>query len=537
MLNHPPHRLASRARSCRSRRGFTLVELLVVVVIIGIILSFILTAAMDSLRRAEERATQTLISKLENAINDRLDALLQTVPVPTPNHGLLASIYSSSFPNPSVPVFSQDRAAVIANYDYIKREMPDVFYIQDPGVFQQSPPVLTTDYPLNFAANGYPILNQSPPTGVHAPYTLPLGEGNGTNPTDPLGTGEGVYGASYFAAAGIYKNLGYPPQAYDGVDSDGDGLVDNATEVTKYAGSGQLQQVALALSQHKHKTARSEMLYALLVEGSGPLGSVFSRDDFTDKEVRDTDGDGLPEFVDAWGEPLQFYRWPILYHSDLQRGQVITAASQQGMFLSQPYSAVWDEREQDPLDGNQQLLAPGWFYSVLPVSGLPANDSFAGVTGLSFSGPSGSLPTPTSPQVQGFESFFHRLTEPLQIPAGGGGLAWDRSGGPRRAFYSKPLIVSSGPDKALGLFQYSDGLLQTLISSGRAATALIYNENSAMPYSLDLIDYTNHAYTSAPATITGPGGIDPLNPNSYDLQQNGQDDISNHNLQTSVGGG
>ena len=66
------------------------------------------------------------------------------------------------------------------------------------------------------------------------------------------------------------------------------------------------------------------MLYALLVEGRGPLGSVFSRDDFTDKEVQDTDGDGLPEFVDAWGKPLQFFRWPMLYHSDIQRGQVIT---------------------------------------------------------------------------------------------------------------------------------------------------------------------------------------------------------------------
>ena len=63
------------------------------------------------------------------------------------------------------------------------------------------------------------------------------------------------------------------------------------------------------------------MLYAILVEGAGPLGSVFNRDDFTDKEVHDTDGDGLPEFVDAWGQPLQFFRWPLLYHSDIQRGQ------------------------------------------------------------------------------------------------------------------------------------------------------------------------------------------------------------------------
>ena len=35
----------------------------------------------------------------------------------------------------------------------------------------------------------------------------------------------------------------------------------------------------------------SEALYAILVEGQGPMGSVFSKDDFSDKEVfEDSDG-------------------------------------------------------------------------------------------------------------------------------------------------------------------------------------------------------------------------------------------------------
>ena len=82
------------------------------------------------------------------------------------------------------------------------------------------------------------------------------------------------------------------------------------------------------------------MLYAILVEGAGPLGSVFNRDDFTDKEVRDTDGDGLPEFVDAWGQPLQFFRWPLLYHSDIQRGQAFVATAPQTWSLVPPYSGA-----------------------------------------------------------------------------------------------------------------------------------------------------------------------------------------------------
>ena len=63
------------------------------------------------------------------------------------------------------------------------------------------------------------------------------------------------------------------------------------------------------------------MLYALLVEGLGPLGSVFSREDFSDSEIKDTDNDGVPEFVDGWGEPIQFYRWPVAHHSGIAEGR------------------------------------------------------------------------------------------------------------------------------------------------------------------------------------------------------------------------
>jgi type II secretory pathway pseudopilin PulG len=41
---------------------------------------------------------------------------------------------------------------------------------------------------------------------------------------------------------------------------------------------------------------------------------------FHDSEVTDTDGDGLLEFVDAWGRPIQFLRWaPAFPGSDIQQ--------------------------------------------------------------------------------------------------------------------------------------------------------------------------------------------------------------------------
>jgi len=60
----------------------------------------------------------------------------------------------------------------------------------------------------------------------------------------------------------------------------------------------------------RHATESSELLYYMLTRmqafGVPPVGDS----EFGTSEVRDTDGDGLLEFVDGWGNPLRFYRWP-----------------------------------------------------------------------------------------------------------------------------------------------------------------------------------------------------------------------------------
>ena len=331
------------------------------------------------------------------------------------------------------------------------------------------------------------------------PYPNGYGDNNATNPSIGL-PGTGIYGASYTAAAGIYKNLGYLPAGYDGVDNDQDGLIDNYHEGVPASGTNSALVLA-NLGRHVHKTARSEMLYAILVEGQGALGSVFSRDDFTDKEVQDTDGDGLPEFVDAWGQPLQFYRWPVLFHSDLQHGQNFLVSS--ANYFLPPYASVLQEREQDPLDLNQQLMAPSWWSGGY-------NNSF----------PIGTKSGQMSGGVSLFESFFHLLHEPLTLSSfsSSTGDFWDRSApsgtlySQRRAFYSKFLVVSWGQDGMPGIFGYYDELLQ---SPPTTASQLIQHENPAPQF-----DPT--AYPSAT-------GLTPQ------LQQYGLDDISNHNLQSTGG--
>src|SRR5262249_44800665 len=114
-------------------------------------------------------------------------------------------------PLPNTALQQSQRAKAIAWYDYIKSEMPDVFFVQN----------TSTHYPLNFAGNAYPGTTAFSP--IHS-YILPLGNsilsdpqpfGNSygdchpkilspqTNPNLGL-EGSGVFGASYAAAAGLY---------------------------------------------------------------------------------------------------------------------------------------------------------------------------------------------------------------------------------------------------------------------------------------------------------------------------------------------
>ena len=58
------------------------------------------------------------------------------------------------------------------------------------------------------------------------------------------------------------------------------------------------------------ETESSALLYWILTNSEVYGIAPVDQGEFSSSEVRDTDGDGLNEFVDAWGRPLRFYRWP-----------------------------------------------------------------------------------------------------------------------------------------------------------------------------------------------------------------------------------
>ncbi len=442
------------------RFGFTLVELLVVIAIMALLVSLILVASADGVRRAEERATQALITKLETAVNDRLDALLNTQPPITQTHRFLAAINSvqqfgassTYLPVGSNTSNSDDRRAqVFAQFDYIRAELPDVFFV---NAMASPSGAVSSAYPLNFAAAPYPAGTNSLtssftgnqdggswvlPLGNNYPG-LPLSQSSpiGVTITQPQLATTGMFGASFSSAASIYKNL-YTAAAsdlaaatpgalvnfepgLDGVDNNGDGLIDELVSPTastpEIVVTGSTIQafasaVSARLAKHQHKTARSEMLYALLVDGLSPLGSAFSRDDFTAREVQDTDGDGMPEFIDAWGEPLQFFRWPIYYGSPgspsaLPVFPLGTSDSQMG--CGQYNGGPSQTRQQDPLDTNQLLVSPGWWAQAAnPSLSVPA------LFPVTFSPPNSSASPATnqsSPGAIAFMNYFHSLVDP-----------------------------------------------------------------------------------------------------------------------------
>lgn len=68
--------------------------------------------------------------------------------------------------------------------------------------------------------------------------------------------------------------------------------------------------VTYVTAKHQQVTESSALLYWILTSSEVYGIAPVDESEFNSSEVRDTDGDGLNEFVDAWGRPLRFYRWP-----------------------------------------------------------------------------------------------------------------------------------------------------------------------------------------------------------------------------------
>jgi len=70
------------------------------------------------------------------------------------------------------------------------------------------------------------------------------------------------------------------------------------------------EQSTATLTSAAKRAASAEVLYLFLSSGVSFGEDISDSTSFNANELRDTDGDGVQELVDAWGNPLRFYRWP-----------------------------------------------------------------------------------------------------------------------------------------------------------------------------------------------------------------------------------
>ena len=243
------------------RRGFTLLELIVVISIILLLVTFSVMVMGNVIRSAREKATAATIMKVDGMLRQRQEAFQRAMERAELQQ---AVTFTKAFARQAFPTEidryiiddASDRTwAVLARKTYFRAKFPQSF--AEVCWFDGAPGEPGTDDDGNSITDFYPVPGYSYYPGV----------------PDPLELGRGA----------------------------NDDLMPYATL---------LRERFTNPSLHRPETESSEMLYLILTAadlfGVAPAG----QDEFSSTEVQDTDGDGLFEFVDGWGRPLRFFRWP-----------------------------------------------------------------------------------------------------------------------------------------------------------------------------------------------------------------------------------
>jgi prepilin-type N-terminal cleavage/methylation domain-containing protein len=281
-------------RGIATRRGFTLIELMITIAIMGILASILLGALWKASITAKEMRTRSLIAKLNNHIIPRWESyrsrrllfdpsLILNAQVP---NGLLTqgqiTTRSQIFPlamvwQPGVAPLSRRHMQgirLMAIRELMRLEMPERF--QD------------------ITLSGSPAI---PPTGAAVgPLIVP-------------------------ARTSMSQNY----------------------------------WVKMQLMMPSPKFESAECLYQMITMGleDGGLG----QEHFSQADVGDLDGDGWPEFLDAWGNPIFFLRWAPHFYSPLQprwspgADGVLNTSDDPSPRLLDPYDGVPD------VNGNMRGLA------------------------------------------------------------------------------------------------------------------------------------------------------------------------------------
>lgn len=241
------------------RSGFTLLELLIVIAMIGVLMTLSVVVMSGFLTTAEVEATSATIQKTFRLLEQRIDAFDRAFKGTRKQNSVYATRKLLSDPNQDgdfadgIFGVSDEAVEILAKKALFRFEFPQRFVERIVGT-GDSDSNGNLDGDNN--ANGLPDVLEYAIAEPTAKQQL-ITEGNLT-----------------------------PTQA--NIDA----------------------RVASNWAKHDPITESAELLYYTLTYSTNYGSASVDSDRFTNAEVQDTDGDGLPEFVDSWGQPLRFYRWP-----------------------------------------------------------------------------------------------------------------------------------------------------------------------------------------------------------------------------------
>ncbi len=221
---------------------------------------------------------------------------------------------------------------------------------------------------------------------------------------------------------------------------------------------------------------------------------------FNDTDIADVNQNGIPEFVDAWGNPIWFLRWPAGFVSPLQPMYRFKASANVPGTNTTYESIYGDKQPYDPAsgDGEDRVLLTRFPVEATEFSGR--NETRIGVVGGhhdSFDPLFVDRWEPSAGNTGNFSNgrFTGYSTQPSATafdPPNMSNTAANKDWGfPERSFNLVPLIVSGGMDREYGL------AIPTILASD----PILNIPTSQNPY----LTVVNPYFLSKDHDIQGPG--------------------------------
>jgi prepilin-type N-terminal cleavage/methylation domain-containing protein len=259
--------LRTRHSALRTRSGFTLIELLVVILIISILAALVLGVAAVAAETARQSQSRHIVERLHTLLIEHWDTyksrrvkLRVSDTGASPPNGIEDQITTAFANNPAAKNRALAEARLYAMREMMLMEVPDRW----------------SDVLLNDVGTG------------------PLGQNDG-DPSAPRPVAQAnapLYLSGRTELSNVYL------RRYASLV----GRINTITGIANTAGDIKRNQGA-------------ECLYMIvtLACGDGEARTMFG-----EHSIGDTDGDGAPEFLDGWGNPINFLRWAPGFESQIE---------------------------------------------------------------------------------------------------------------------------------------------------------------------------------------------------------------------------